>query len=176
MTQTFKTIYQDTQSGLRQEPDSAVATFEVDTRQIEGFRSEATVRQFTFSVDEPETLGGTDSAPSPVELILAALGTCQEITYRLYADALDIPLHAVSVQLKGDLDLGGFFATDPNARPGYRSIEAVVNLDSPASEADLRQLKETVDRHCPVLDIIGKATPVTLSLAPRHEPAELATA
>jgi putative redox protein len=36
-------------------------------------------------------LVGTDKAPNPVEYVLAALGACQEITYRLYAAASEFP-------------------------------------------------------------------------------------
>jgi putative redox protein len=57
-------------------------------------------------------LGGADTAPNPVEYILAALGSCQEITYRLYADALGIPLNGVSVELTGAIDLRGFSTSD----------------------------------------------------------------
>lgn len=100
-----------------------------------------------------------------MELVLAALGSCQEITYRLYADALGIPLTKVSVKVKGHVDLQGLFAVDSSVRPGFQSIEAVVTLDSPAPQADLDRLKETVDRHCPVLDILRGPVPVSLELA-----------
>ena len=164
MTVQFKDIYENTQAGLRAAPENATAVYTVRTRQVEGFRSEAALRQFNVTVDEPEALGGGDAGPSPVELLLAALGSCQEVTYRLYADALGIPLNGVSVRLTGNLDLRGFFAVDPGVRPGYQTIEATIALDSPASDEDLARLKETVDRHCPVLDIISAATPVKLKL------------
>ena len=61
-------------------------------------------------------------------------------------------------------DLRGFFNVDPNVRPGFTKIEAEVVLDSPAPEHDLRRLKETVDRHCPVLDILRNPTPTELTL------------
>jgi len=108
--------------------------------------------------------------------VLAALATCQEITYRLYADSLGIPLDGVSVKVTGDLDLRGFFAVDETVRPGFGAIRAEVTLDSPASEAELERLRQTVDRHCPVLDILRAATPVSISLAGRdpaqHQAAE----
>ncbi len=164
MTKHFKDVYDTTQSALRAAPDDATVTFEATSRQVAGLRSEVSVRQFNLAIDEPEALGGQDTAPNPVELLLASLASCQEITYRLYADALNIPLTQVSVQIAGDLDLRGFFAVEDDVRPGYQSIQATVHLDSPASEADLARLKDTVDRHCPVLDIIKGATPVELSL------------
>jgi uncharacterized OsmC-like protein len=115
-------------------------------------------------VDEPLALGGTDAGPNPVELILAALGTCQEITYRAYATALGIPLDDVAVKLTGTIDLKGFFAVDDAVRPGYQRISGTVQLRSSASEAELEKLRAAVNAHCPVLDIITNPVPVELDL------------
>ena len=165
MTQSYKTVFNGTQEALRAEPGQALATFTAESRQAGGLRSEVQTRRFKLTVDEPEALGGTDQGPNPVELVLAALASCQEITYRLYADSLGIPLDSVSVKVDGDLDLRGFFSVDEAVRPGFQAIRAEVTLDSPASEAELDRLKATVDRFCPVLDILGNNTPVSLTFA-----------
>src|SRR6478735_11646973 len=89
-----------TQADLRANAVHAIASFSADSRQVEGLRSETKIRQFSLTIDEPESLGGTDTSPNPVELVLAALATCQEITYRAYATALGIPLESVSVKLE----------------------------------------------------------------------------
>ena len=160
----FKDVFTGTQAALGAEPAQAQAAFHAQSRLDSGLNSAVAIRQFNVGVDEPPGLGGEDTAPNPVEYILAALGSCQEITYRLYADALGIPLNGVSVQLTGAIDLRGFFNVEQSVRPGYQRIEAEVILDSPASEADLARLKDIVDRHCPVLDILRNPTPVLLSL------------
>ena len=54
-----------------------------------------------------------------MEILLAALGSCQEITYKAYAQAMKIPLDSVSLKLDGEIDLRGFFAVDPQIRPGF---------------------------------------------------------
>lgn len=165
MTFVFKDVVEAAQAGLKSAPDKAVAEFSVQSRQTAGLRSEVSVRQFDLAVDEPEALGGQDTAPNPVEYVLAALASRQEITYRLYADVLAIPLKGVSVDLAGSLDLRGFFAVDETIRPGYLGIRATVTLDSPADESELKRLKAAVDRHCPVLDMLTNPTPVSLELA-----------
>lgn len=83
-----------------------------------------------MTVDEPPTLGGSDAGPNPVELVLAALATCQEITYRAYATALGVPLESVSVKLDGVLDLRGFFAVDERVRPGFTGVQGTVTLNT----------------------------------------------
>jgi putative redox protein len=166
MTFKFKDVFTGTQAALGADPAQAQAAFHARSRLGNGVDSTVAIRQFSVGVDEPPGLGGQDAAPNPVEYILAALGSCQEITYRLYADALGIPLNGVSVQLTGTIDLRGFFNVQQDVRPGYQSIEAEVILDSPASEAELARLKQVVDRHCPVLDILRNPTPVQLTLRP----------
>lgn len=162
----LKDIIVATQADLRANPDHAEAIFSADSRQIEGLRSETKIRQFSVTVDEPPSLGGTDTGPNPVELVLAALATCQEITYRAYATALGIPLESVSVKLQGSLDLRGFFAVKDDVRPGFNDVRGVVNIKSSATAADLARLKEVVDAHCPVLDILRAPVPVDLKLEP----------
>jgi len=172
MSFKFKQAFDGTNAALAADPGGALATFSAESRLGDGVNSEVSIRQFTVAVDEPPSLGGGDTAPNPVEYILAALGSCQEITYRLYADALGIPVNAVSVKLAGNIDLRGFFNVDPSVRPGYRDIVAEVTIDSPASEQELARLKAVVDSHCPVLDILQNPTPVKLSF--HHQRAAVA--
>ena len=160
----FKKLFDDSQAVFRDDPSKAAAAFTVESRQVGGFQSSVQARQFRFHADEPEALGGEDTAPTPVEYLLAALSTCQEITYRLYADALEIPVDGISVKLEGGLDLRGFLDVDDSVRPGYLAINGTVTIDSPASDDDLARLKRAVDRHCPVLDSLRNPTPVELTI------------
>jgi len=164
----FKDAY-DMKRGELSAADESQATITFGSRSglVDGFHTEARIRDFKLTVDEPEVLGGTDKGPNPVELVLAALGTCQEITYRLYADALGIPLDGVSVAVEGDLDLRGFFGAKEGVRAGYKGIRAVVTLDSPASSEELQRLKKIVDRRCPVLDMLSNPVPVVTAIEPK---------
>ena len=168
MSVALKDAVESMQESLRSNPAGAVAKFSADSRQVQGLQSETKIRQFTLTVDEPENLGGTDTGPNPVELILGALASCQEITYRAFAEALEIPLDSVSVSIEGDLDLRGFFAVKDDVRAGFQDIRGTVELDSPASPEALAQLKQIVDAHCPVLDVLRAPVPVSLEL--NHEP------
>jgi putative redox protein len=153
-----------TQAGLSANPDRAVVVISAESRQVEGLRSETKIRKFSLTVDEPPSLGGANAGPNPVELVLAALATCQEITYRIHATALGIPLDSVSVKLEGVLDLRGLYAVKDGVRAGFSEVRGTVHLKSPASAAELARLKDVVDAHCPVLDILTAPVPVDLKL------------
>jgi putative redox protein len=143
----------------------AQATFTSESRLGEGFRSEVSLRGHALTVDEPQGIGGSDAGPTPIELVLAALGTCQEITYRAFATALGIPLAGVAVTVEGDIDFRGFFAIDDSIRPGFERIRVHVTLDSTASEQALQRLVDTVNRHCPVLDMLTTPVPTATTMS-----------
>ena len=105
MSSDFKSFFEQMQATLAENTHAGHVRFTSDSRQVHGLLSRAKMRNFELTVDEPPALAGTDQGPNPVELILAALGTCQEITYRFYADKMGIPLNSVSVIVKGSLDL-----------------------------------------------------------------------
>jgi pyruvate dehydrogenase E2 component (dihydrolipoamide acetyltransferase) len=132
------------------------------TRQVEGLRSEAVFGQHRFTVDEPQPYGG-GTAANPAEVLLAAVGASIEVTARIYAELLGIPLRGISTRLAGTLDLRGFFATDANVRAGFDRIDIAVVIDSPADAADIARLLEKVERGCPMLDVVRGATPVRLA-------------
>ncbi len=148
-------------TSFRQEALKARATFRSESQLTTGFRSEVKLRHHALTVDEPAGIGGSDSGPTPVELVLAALGTCQEITYRAFATALGIPLEGVAVTVEGDIDFRGFFAIDETVRPGFGALRIKVDLQSTASTADRARLIAAVNRHCPVLDMLTRPVPVS---------------
>ena len=172
MNEQLRELIVETQAAFKADAEKAKVTFESQSVLQDGFRSEVSIRDHGLTVDEPESLGGSDSGPNPIELILASLGSCQEITYRAYATVMGIPLDNVSVKLEGDIDLRGFFAVDESVRAGYQKIRGTVHLESSASEEQLQQLREAVNAHCPVLDIITKPVPVELDMEITQSPAE----
>lgn len=158
----LKEALSKTVKGIQDNPVMSRVVFEAATELVEGVRCTGSVRNFApIIVDEPPELGGQDKGANPVELLLVALGSCQEIMYAAMASMMGIRLDKVKVDLKGSLDLKGLFGMDPSIPPGYQKITYETILTSPASEEDLRRLIESVESHCPVLDTLVRSIEVS---------------
>ena len=164
MNDSLRETISATQEKYRLNPTEALASFHSNSKLVDGFRSDVIIRDHHVVVDEPPQLGGGDAGPNPIELLLAALGTCQEITYKAYAAAMGIDIARVSVELEGDIDLRGFFGVDATVRAGYQKIRGTVHIESAASREALQKLKAAVDLHCPLLDMLTTLVPVSLEL------------
>ncbi len=55
-------------------------------RRVNAFQHQVRIRDHRLTVDEPGDQGGTDSGPSPQELLAASLASCTAITMGMYAD------------------------------------------------------------------------------------------
>jgi putative redox protein len=163
---SFAAAVRETKTALSADPAQAKARFEAHHELVGP--TEVTVKVgsgHSFTVDEPPALGGVNAGANPVEYALASLGSCQAITYRVWAAQLGIRLDTVNVEIDGDIDLRGFFGIDDKVRPGFGTVRIKVNLGGPEPAARYEELAAAVDAHCPVLDLFRNPVPVERVLA-----------
>lgn len=149
---------------FRADPARARVAIRLTTELEEGMLCQTTARGHSVACDEPRSLGGTDSAQSPLELFLTSLATCQAITYRIWAAELGIALDRVAVEVVGDIDLRGLLGMDGVEPAGYEKVTLRVSLEGPERRERYEELAAAVDRHCPVLDAIARPIPLEREL------------
>ena len=114
------------------------------------YRTVIAAGRHSFVVDEPAALGGTDTGPTPYDLVGGALGSCTAITLRMYADRKQWPLEGVTVAVTHSRTHAVDDArcdSDDSARLDvlHRSIELHGDLD----DEQRAKLLEIADK-CPV--------------------------
>ena len=114
-----------------------------------------------FSVGMTEKYGGQNNAPNPGVYGRAALGACLAIGYGMWAARLEIPVRALTVEVRARYDVRGELGIDDTIRPGYADMVYVVTVDTDASEADVHRLLDTADRHSSWLDDLRNPVPVS---------------
>lgn len=146
------------------EPERAATTWAAQVTWTGGFRSSASIRDFDpIPSDEPVGLGGTDSAPNPVEQLLAALGNCLAVGYAANASAADIAIHELQIDVEGDLDLHAFLGLK-EGHAGFHDIRARVKLATDASADEIRALHEKVTATSPVGHTLQSSIPVDVTI------------
>lgn len=128
----------------------------------EGVKTEISIRHFEpFVVDEPKSLGGTDEGPNPVEFVLAGLSSCTSVMIAIIAKELQFSYEAVEFVNEGSLDLQGLMGVE-GVSPHFQSVEFDVTIKTEETEARIQQLKEKVEKRCPVMNLLVDAgVPVT---------------
>ncbi|KPV55941.1 peroxiredoxin [Paenibacillus sp. A3] len=140
---------------------AAVQTFKATAHLQDGVKVNARSRQFELTIDEPKSLGGTDTGMNPVEALLASLGACQSIVARVYAPKFGVKLDDFQVDVEGDLDLDGFFNRS-EVRPGYSEIRYTFRIKTDSPKDKVEEFIRFIESKCPVGDTI--ANPVNLKL------------
>ncbi|UJA20598.1 OsmC family protein [Thermoleophilia bacterium SCSIO 60948] len=100
--------------------------------------------------DEPESAGGANEGPSPVDLLAASLASCTAITVEMYADRKDWNLGEFQV----DVESGGDGIVPER-------FEVTLRLACDLDDAQLDRLLEIAGR-CPVHQALSAGSEVAI--------------
>lgn len=151
---------QDTLAAVRRDPAVGLVRFGVHTRWQGQTRSVASVSEYTLggtahprifeiAADEPPELLGTNTAPNPQELLLAALNACLTVGLVANAAARGIRIDQLEIRASGALDLRGFLGLDDNIKPGYEEVQYAVHIKTNAPAEEVQALHEHVMKTSP---------------------------
>lgn len=112
------------------------------------------IREHQIISDSPYDFAGFNLGPSSPEIQLGVLGTCVTHIFEIQAALLQVPLESLEVEVHGTID--------PRAgKPGHEStpiwphdISYEVHVQSSASDDELAQLFEAVEKNCPILNLL----------------------
>ena len=122
---------------------------------------------FTIDVGAHQSVGGDPDLPCSGDIFLASYAACYELTQRLVAQAMNIPLRRLELKVEGDWDARGTLALDREAPVGYTAIRITVSADTDASAEQVARLLKSAERYCvvgatlkqpPVVEIEAKIT------------------
>jgi uncharacterized OsmC-like protein/TusA-related sulfurtransferase len=139
----------------------------VRVRAEEGMRGKAFARNHGIPVGQPASLDTGDPAPAAVELLLASLGGCLAVGYRMRLTREGIAVRHVEVALRArSANLLHFLGAEDAGHPGLERIEGTVFVDADGPEERLRAVFAETLRRSPVAQTILRTTPVAVEVRP----------
>lgn len=151
---------QETIEAIKNNPAVAQTEWSVHSRWVGGTRSDHQVngckvsgqevdRAFTIRTDEPLELCGSNQYANPQEYLMASINACMMVGYAAVAALMGVKLTRLEVTIGGDIDLRGFLGLDPSVSSGYDALEQTVTIAGDGTEAQFRQIHETVKKTSP---------------------------
>jgi len=116
------------------------------------FKNKNTVRDFNFTIDEPEKLGGTNDAPTPMEYILGSFNGCILIVIEMVATEVHFSFSNLSAETHGELDRRGL-AGMADVSPHFHSVKNKVIIETNESTEAIEELKGIVKQRCPAYNL-----------------------
>ena len=125
-------------------PESVTVVRTEDT-----YRTEIISNGFPLIADEPTSVGGSNTGPTPYDYLLTALGACTSMTLRMYADRKGWPLQAVEVRLTHQKLHTKDCVACETPKGFVDHVERRVKLEGPLDDEQRARLLEIADK-CPV--------------------------
>jgi uncharacterized OsmC-like protein len=168
----------DAREALTAAPEAARFQWRASTTWVNGTHSRSTVhefsglgaehthrRPFVFDADHPEVFAAEDDGATPVEIVLAALGSCLTAGVAAVATHRGVQLRSVTASIEGDMDIQGILGIDPDVRNGYSAIRVRFQIDADADRADLEAIVAQSQKRSAVFDIVTNPTNVVVDVA-----------
>ena len=119
------------------------------------------IRDFQIISDSGPDFAGYNLGPSSPELQLGVLGSCLTHIFLIRAAEQGVPLDSLEVEIAAQMD--------PRAgTPGFEdvpiyphNITYTVHVASPASEKEIAELHASVERTCPILNLLVNPQQIT---------------
>jgi uncharacterized OsmC-like protein len=143
----------------------AKKTVVVESKLNEKFVIESDIRGHKVLIDQPKNAGGTDTGPTPLEMLFAALAGCIGSISRIVAMQKRIELRGMTIKVEGELDTDGLLGKPIEGRMGFEGFTIAVDIDSDMTDAEKEAFIHEVDGRCPVSENLLNATPVSIKLA-----------
>ena len=162
---------------LTEAPEAAQFTWRATCKWVNGTHSRSSIRgffglgeeqthktEFTFDADHPEVFASEDNGATPVELVLAGLGSCLTAGIASVAQLRDIQLRSVTATLEGGMDIQGILGADLDVRNGFDEIKVTYEIDADATPEEIRAVVAQSQKRSAVYDIITNPTNVSVEV------------
>lgn len=148
----------------REDPGSATVTLKAKARLGEGITCKVETGKSMAAAGLHPATGGDGLSVCSGDMLLEALVACAGVTLNAVSTATGIGVRDAVISAEGDLDFRGTLAVSKDAPVGFKAIRLNFEIDSDASESQLKKLVELTERYCVVYQTLVNAPTIIIDL------------
>lgn len=141
-------------------PDGGWVVYETGTGR---FAQRATNGKHVLAADEPPSMGGDDTGPTPYDLLCLGLGACTSMTIRMYAARKDWPVERVAVRVSQDKIHAEDCAACETREGKVDRFDRAIHVAGPLDAEQRARLLEIADK-CPVHQTLHRRNDIVTRL------------
>lgn len=161
MSSAFKPYAEKWLAGIREiaDPMKGLGTVRADSKLLGDQLQEARMRDYTLVCDEPQSLGGSDKGPNPLEFFMSAIGFCENVTFARFAALRGLEFDSLETSVRAHWDRRGQGEWE-GIDPVFKDFVIETRIKSSAPVDKILETVRTTHLRCPMHASILRIGPV----------------
>ena len=147
----------------RADPAVALITLKARGRIGEGITCNVDTGKSIVEAGLHAATGGSGLAACSGDMLLEALAACAGVTLSAVATSLGVTLIDGYITAEGDLDFRGTLGVSKEVPIGFQQIRLLFDLETDASEEQLKTLIRLTERYCVVYQTLRSSPEIKIS-------------
>ncbi|RNA66610.1 OsmC family protein [Alteribacter keqinensis] len=136
--------------------NTELRSIDTQSKRTNPYQNEHAIRDFTFTIDEPEKLGGLNEALTPMEYIIGSLNGCFMIVVEMVAKEKGLTIVKLDASSSGGIDRRGLFGT-ADVNQHFQTVTLQLDVTFAEEDVDEEEFIQRVQKRCPSYNLFKDA-------------------
>ena len=127
-----------------------ISTLTAETEQIEFLHVQTKILDLILDNDAPKELGGSGLYATPMQMFLASLANCLEISALVYFTLANVKINSLKVKVDATYDKRAVLNLKDAPLPGFYDYKITWYINTNEKLNKIKQVLKKVESNCPV--------------------------
>lgn len=148
---------------LSSQPGEKMTTNRAEAVLQENQRSIVTVRGFSLVQDEPVSVMGGGTGPTPTDFFISSVALCENVIFARHAALNDLQVDSLETVAEGSWNMKGLYEIE-GAEPSFRSIKVETKVRTTGPVSEVVNVARLTHRRCPIYATLRKSLDLAFKL------------
>lgn len=159
---------------ITENPGEGVSSYGITAKWLGGVKTEISthnqfvgskevVKNFKYTVGEPEELLGDNTFPTPQDYLFGGMAGCMMVGFVILASDRGIKLESVELKIVGALNLLGMLEIDPAVPVGFSDLEFSFDVLGSGTQQEYDEIIQHVQKISPNYRTISDSVKISIN-------------